>query len=121
MDANKAAAEARKQKIRNLEFSLFGEKQNDVSFISSENISSHFLMLKGVVGLPSIKSVDEYSERYGSVLKEGARLERSRNNAPTPNTFYNEPKKRVKIASPVDDMKVRLFLFVLLEHHSNLR
>ena len=121
MDANKAAAEARKQKIRNLEFSLFGEKQNDVSFISSENISSHFFMLKGVVGLPSIKSVDEYSERYGSVLKEGARLERSRTNAPTPNTFYNEPKKRVKIASPVDDMKVRLFLTVLLEHHSSLR
>ena len=29
---NQAAAEARKQKIRNLEFSLFGEKQNDVSF-----------------------------------------------------------------------------------------
>ena len=33
MDVNQAAAaEARKQKIRNLEFSLFGEKQNDVSF-----------------------------------------------------------------------------------------
>ena len=32
MEVNQAAAEARKQKIRNLEFSLFGEKQNDVSF-----------------------------------------------------------------------------------------
>ena len=32
MDVNQAAAEARKQKIRNLEFSLFGERQNDVSF-----------------------------------------------------------------------------------------
>ena len=32
MEVNQAAAEARKQKIRNLEFSLFGEKQKDVSF-----------------------------------------------------------------------------------------
>ena len=37
MDVNQAAAaEARKQKIRNLEFSLFGEKQNDVSFFFSQ-------------------------------------------------------------------------------------
>ena len=59
------------------------------------------------MGLPSIKSVDEYSERYGSVLKDGARLEKSRSSLPTQSTFYNEPKKRVKIADPVDDVKVR--------------
>ena len=40
MDVNQAAAaEARKQKIRNLEFSLFGEKQNDVSFFFLQTFS----------------------------------------------------------------------------------
>ena len=66
-----------------------------------------YSFIKGIVGLPSIKSVDEYSERYGSVYNKDAKIEKSRNNMATPNTFYNEPKKRVKIASPVDDAKVK--------------
>ena len=53
MEVNQAAAEARKQKIRNLEFSLFGEKQKDVSFFYS------FQMLQYCQGhtevLPSLK------------------------------------------------------------------
>jgi len=48
--------------------------------------------------------VDEYNERYGNVYKEKAKQERSRINIGTPTTFYNEPKKRVKIASPIDDV-----------------
>ena len=48
--------------------------------------------------------MDEYNERYGNVYKEKAKQERSRNNVGTPTTFYNEPKKRVKIASPTEDL-----------------
>ena len=66
----------------------------------------YFIIEQGIVGLPNIKSVDEYNERYGNVYKEHTKLEKSRNNVATPTTFYNEPKKRVKIASPVDDTKV---------------
>ena len=47
--------------------------------------------------------MDEYNERYGNVYKEKAKQERSRNIG-TPTTFYNEPKKRVKIASPIEDI-----------------
>ena len=46
MDVNQAAAaEARKQKIRNLEFSLFGEKQNDVSLKLKETLETLLNML----------------------------------------------------------------------------
>ena len=54
--------------------------------------------------------MDEYNERYGNVYKEKAKQERSRSNIGTPTTFYNEPKKRVKIASPIDDVdEVEMF------------
>ena len=48
--------------------------------------------------------MDEYNERYGNVYKEKAKQERARSSIGTPTTFYNEPKKRVKIASPIDDV-----------------
>ena len=115
----KEAAEARKQKIRNLEFSLFGEKPNDVSLGNTKQDSSQRLSLEqGVVGLPSIKSVDEYSQRYGNVFKgEADRLDTSANLVATPTSSHNQHKKRVKITSPVDDVMVKLFIMF---HHINL-
>ena len=58
------------------------------------------------MGLPDVKAVDEYHERFSNIYKDKHKREelvQTRTDLPL---FYKEPKKRVKLSSPADDLKV---------------
>ena len=58
------------------------------------------------MGLPDVKAVDEYHERFSNIYKDKHKKEevvQSRTDLPL---FYKEPKKKVKLSSPADDLKV---------------
>ena len=53
-----------------------------------------------------MKAVDEYHERYSDIYKDKVR----KKEPPVPLVehpqFYKEPKKKVKLSSPAEDLKV---------------
>ena len=60
-----------------------------------------------MVGLPRVKAVDEYHERYSDIYKDKIK----KDDVPSAMTdhplFYKEPKKKVKLSSPAFDLKVQ--------------
>ena len=56
--------------------------------------------------MPRVKAVDEYHERYSDVYKDKLKKEDPHLTRAELPLFYKEPKKKVKLSSPTEDLKV---------------
>ena len=54
-----------------------------------------------------MKAVDEYHERHGDIYKDKSKMDELPPTISDLPLFYKEPKKKVKLSSPADDLKVR--------------
>ena len=61
---------------------------------------------QGVVGLPSVKAVDEYHESHSDIYKDKSKKDELQPAMSDIPLFYKEPKKKVKLSSPADDLNV---------------
>ena len=65
------------------------------------------IIFQGVVGLPNVKAVGEYHERYDDIYKDKSKKKELPQTTTDLPLFYREPKKKVKLSSPTDDLKVK--------------
>ena len=54
-----------------------------------------------------MKAVDEYHESHSDIYKDKSKKDELQPAMSDLPLFYKEPKKKVKLSSPADDLKVR--------------
>ena len=54
-----------------------------------------------------MKAVDEYLESHSDIYKDKSKKDELPSTMSDLPLFYKEPKKKVKLSSPADDLKVR--------------